>query len=821
MAVAAVSCPQVSARSVNPAPRPATPGTNVLPQSTLATERFGHDAPWFEENIPFFECSDPEITDVYYYRWKVYKSHLKDLGARGYIVTEFLDDVGWSFKPFESLNDATGYHIHEGRWLRDRRYVDDYIDFMYHGGNDRHFSEAIAVAAYSSYLVDGDRAFAVKNLDAMKRIYAQWDDHRDKAKGLYYIEPLLDATEYTISSIDATNGKDGFTGGDAFRPTINSFMYANALAISRLSALTGDKKSAKEYEGRAAEIRKLVQKDLWNEKFEHFTDRYKVDNQFVYYWDFIRGRELAGLTPWYFELPDIDPKYAASWKHILNTDELGGPAGLRTVEPSYEYYMKQYRYAREDGVNKRECQWNGPSWPFQTTLALGALANLLNDYPKQNVIGTADYVRLLRQYAHQHYLDGKLDLQEDYDPSTGKPIVGLNRSHHYNHSGYVDLVITGLAGLRPRADDTLEVNPLIDTGSGNPISFLCLENVAYHNHLVTVLYDRDGTRYHKGKGLSIWVDGKLAVKPSALGRKRIALDNKILAPIHKPSLADFAVNMTRRGFPSPAASANNEPGDLYQAVDGRVWFYPDVRNYWTNLGSASKSDWFSVDFGRVKTVSAARLYFYGDGAKFKAPIDVAIQYWSGQDWADVPGGKSASPVENGETTVAFTPVQTSRLRAVFTNPANASVALVELKAYGTDMVASPKLVAVSLDGMPAEPDGLQQENSHTGTLNGTRWRDATEGGYFAFNLKTVPAADNALVVTYWGSDAGNRRFDISIDGVHLAEQTLENDQPGQFFEVTYPIPADLTRGKSQVTIRFQAKPGAIAGGVFGARLVKK
>ena len=46
--------------------------------------------------------------------------------------------------------------------------------------------------------------------------------------------------------------------------------------------------------------------------YEDRRDRYKTDNRFVHYWDFIRGRELAGYVPWSFELPDNDPKYNAS-----------------------------------------------------------------------------------------------------------------------------------------------------------------------------------------------------------------------------------------------------------------------------------------------------------------------------------------------------------------------------------------------------------------------------------------------------------------------------------------------------------------------------
>ena len=659
-------------------------GTHILPQTALANRYFENDAPWYEQNIPFFDCSDQQITQIYYYRWKLYKSHLKDLGSRGYIVTEFLDDVGWARKPYQSLNDATAFHIHEGRWLKDSRYVDDYINFMYSGGNDRHFSEAIAAAAYDRYLVDGDRAFAIKNLEPMKRIFQLWTNHFDAAKGLYFIEPIADATEYTISSIDASGGKDGFLHGDSFRPTINSFMFANAMAISKLAALAGDTNTAEAYAANAAAIRDSVETNLWNDGMQHFIDRYKADNQFVHYWDFIRGRELAGFVPWAFELPDNDPKYDASWKHLLSPEELDGPYGLRTVEPSYQYYMRQYRYATVDGKQQPECQWNGPTWPFDTTLVLLATANLLNDYT-QDVVHADDYMRLLKQYTQQHYLNGEPDLQEDYNPDTGNVIVGLPRSHHYNHSGYDDLVITGLAGLRPRADDILEINPLIptDPASTNAIDYFCLENIPYHGQSVTILYDRDGKHYKKGAGLSVYVNGRRVLAPSALGRKTIAIAEPPSGNAAISYPIDLAVNMAGKGFPAPSASINNSTNELHQAIDGRVWFYPNVRNYWSNAGSQSAKDWFSLDFGGDKQFSSARLYFYADDAKYKVPAKYTVQYWTGQDWADVSDARLTpnKPLANGENTITFYSVTTSKLRILFTNPKQAAIALVELKVF--------------------------------------------------------------------------------------------------------------------------------------------
>ena len=652
----------------------------LLDESKIAAARFGNDAPWYENNIPFFESSDPLLDRIYYYRWQIYRAHQRDLGGRGYITTEFLDDVSWQLSPNASLNDATGFHIYEGRWLRNRRYVDDYIDYMFSGGNDRHFAEAISDAAYARFLVDGDLGFAAKQLDSMKRTYAAWDDHYDAAKGLYWIEPLLDATEYTISSIDASGGKDGFRGGEAFRPSINSYMFANARAISRLAALNGDTATAKLYGDKADALRANVLNDLWSTDLSHFIDRTKVDNEFVKYWQPIRGRELVGYLPWTYGLAPDDPRYAEAWKYALSPDGLAGPAGLRTVGPSYEYYMRQYRY--EAGTGLRECQWNGPVWPFQTTQALTAIANLLND-DHQSVVTRSDYTRLLRQYARLHLRDGRPDLEEDYDPATGNAIVGLARSHHYFHSGFDDLIISGLAGVRPRADDVLEVNPLVPTDPADPqyLHSFALQDVPYHGHLVGIVFDADGKHYHLGVGLFVLVDGRVAASAPKLGRLTVKLTRQAPPPIERR--VDLAMNFNPYELPRGDASVNANAGLLHQALDGRVWFFPEMPNGWSTQGSAALEQWFSVDFGTPQTLSAAELSFYGDGRTYLPPDAYGVEVWQKDRWVAVTAlhGAVSHPLANGVNNAAWLPVKASRLRVLFHLHPNSTMRLVELKVF--------------------------------------------------------------------------------------------------------------------------------------------
>ena len=79
------------------------------------------------------------------------------------------------------------------------------------------------------------------------------------------------------------------------------------------------------------------------------------------------------------------------------------------------------------------------------------------------------------------------------------------RSRYYNHSTFNDLIITGLIGLRPRTDNTIEVHPLVPQ---NKWAWFCLDNVLYHGKIITIIWDKDGLKYKKGKGFSVWVNGK-------------------------------------------------------------------------------------------------------------------------------------------------------------------------------------------------------------------------------------------------------------------------------------------------------------------------
>ena len=241
-------------------------------------------------------------------------------------------------------------------------------------------------------------------------------------------------------------------------------------------------------------------------------------------------RELHGYTPWYFNLPDAGKGYEVAWKQLMDPKGFMAAFGPTTAEQRHPGFKVSY-----DG---HSCQWNGPSWPFATAITLTAMANVLHHYP-QTSINKEDYFKTLQIYAmsqHRKLTDGRVVswIDEDLDPFTGEWIarkrcedhnadlvkkgqtdkVLRERGKDYNHSSFCDLIITGLIGLQPRADDVVEVQPLVPDGKWD---WFCLDNVAYHGHILTILWDKTGTKYNTGKGLRVLCDGHEIARSETAG----------------------------------------------------------------------------------------------------------------------------------------------------------------------------------------------------------------------------------------------------------------------------------------------------------------
>ena len=98
-------------------------------------------------------------------------------------------------------------------------------------------------------------------------------------------------------------------------------------------------------------------------------------------------------------------------------------------------------------------------------------------------------------------------------------------------------------------------------------------------------------------------------------------------------------------------------------------------------------------------------------------------------------------------------------------------------------------------------------------------RGAERGGWLSFDMKVKKGSSMALVIEYWGGFTGSKTFDILIDGVKVATENISGKKDGEFIDVQYEIPAEVTTSKEMITIKFAPHEGHRAGPFFYARTV--
>jgi len=158
---------------------------------------------WLRQNVPFFECPDREVEEIYYFRWWSFRKHLVST-PKGFVVTEFLPPMRHAGE-FNTISCAVGHHLAEGRWIRDQRYVDNYVRLWFRGNGGKpephlhRFSSWFAAAVWDRYLVNADRKLMVELLDDLVADYHAWERERGLTNGLFWQHDVEDGMEESIS----------------------------------------------------------------------------------------------------------------------------------------------------------------------------------------------------------------------------------------------------------------------------------------------------------------------------------------------------------------------------------------------------------------------------------------------------------------------------------------------------------------------------------------------------------------------------------------------------------------------------------------------
>ena len=407
--------------------------------------------------IPLIDIPDKDIERTYYFRYWVFRKHIKKTPF-GYIITEFLPDVNWA-GAYNSINCATPFHIAEGRWLKNSScYIEEYIDFYLNGiGDAFSYSMPFVSAIYNYTQISGNTDFLAERYGIIREWFEKRLLKTKRYSGLYYSVDDRDGMEFSIS-------------GSGMRPTINSYIYADAIALSDIAKTINNYYDAKRYSEFAEELKSNILNFLWDGDFfitlpefcltsDGSVEKIVPEEKNVH--------ELIGYIPFMYGIADKENNTA--WEFLLNPKHFYTDYGLTTADQSHKKFMEKHNH---------ECLWNGPIWPYATSQVLTALAKVKQD-DKDFFICNNDYLSLLRSYAICHRRKLKDGITIDWVDENISPIDGswlsrnilekwgfpdekggIERGKDYNHSLFCDLVLSGLLGISV-SEGKISVNSLI------------------------------------------------------------------------------------------------------------------------------------------------------------------------------------------------------------------------------------------------------------------------------------------------------------------------------------------------------------------------
>ena len=174
-------------------------------------------------------------------------------------------------------------------------------------------------------------------------------------------------------------------------------------------------------------------------------------------------------------------------------------------------------YARFLYEANHECLWNGYIWPFASSQTFNAIISFMDNY-NQSIITKEDLYSMFMKYVRSHYrilengekinwLDEvKSPLTDEWSSRTllekwGWPAGkgGKERGKDYNHSTFCDILFRGILGIKAENGEISVNLRILDDWN-----YFKVENLWICNKNYTIIYDKDGTHYDKGKGVLIF-----------------------------------------------------------------------------------------------------------------------------------------------------------------------------------------------------------------------------------------------------------------------------------------------------------------------------
>lgn len=491
-------------------------------------------AAWFAK-APRFASSDPVLDKTWLYRWFILRHNLADprhgrlqhplfyegrshkKGKRPFTTG------GWEFSKL--INLSVPLHLTDARWYHDPGYCEGSLRNM--AANPAENGEFCSVtvdalmasyanyacwAAYLLYLVHRNEGVMRELLPALKQQLKAWKATYGTERDELMIEYRHSRTgkeyqpSYWYFHNYPKNPKDPETYTPLKRVDRSVYHYLNALGVAKLCEALGDSEAPAFYE-LAGAIRRDVLEKMWDPESRFFYDlHYQTDEKA---W----VKNIVGFYPAWAGI--VDERHDGLIEHLFEKGEFDTGCPFPSTAADCPIFASEGGWQGHFIKGRNGCMWNGPAWPYTTAIALDALAR---ESKRRGHAFDERFGWALREYSYLHFLQRDLSqpyLVEHYSSRTGEP---LSDEPEYNHSYYVDLIVTHVAGLSVQ-EDRFVLDP-VDIG----LEYFRLDNVKAAGFDIAVTYKRPGAAGAPADlrdGYHLYVNGKAVFLGSGLARAEV------------------------------------------------------------------------------------------------------------------------------------------------------------------------------------------------------------------------------------------------------------------------------------------------------------
>lgn len=471
----------------------------------------------FFEEAPAFSSSDRLMDACWKYRWYILKNSIcypeygnfreavMYEGRDHRMAKTALSPGGWEFSKLIPL--STPLQITDMRWHSDRSLTKELIRSAFAGQDEdglllctyvdqkqKSYANYMLWAIWLFYLTDGETEWIRELIPAMKKYIAGHEKKYQNPPGSLLTERThsLTGKEYQPSywyfHNFPKNPKDpaGFT--PLKRVDRSVYHYLNLTGLANLLKALGEDGS--EYEKKAQALKQEINDRMWDEETGFYYDLHDETGEKA------MVRNIVGIYPYWAEMAAKGNERGIL--PLMDREAFATGSVFATVSRDCPAFSPSGGWMGNYIKGRNGCVWCGPSWPYTNGIALEALGN---ESRKQNHQYDAAFDRFLKEYTIQHFRDGdyrKPYLVEHYDAVSGER---LSDEADYNHSFWLDLVISYVAGIR-LTEDGIILDPI-----RTHLKWFRLEHLNVRGHRIGVSRAQEDD-LPCGKGITVSVDGK-------------------------------------------------------------------------------------------------------------------------------------------------------------------------------------------------------------------------------------------------------------------------------------------------------------------------